>query len=248
MIKISGVYCIKNKINNKCYIGITHKEIEKRWKEHIKVSENPNNKNYRLIHKAINKYGVDNFDFIKLVEFDYCTDEMYELFKQLEILYIEKYDSIKNGYNLTEGGQGTLGFKLSEEQKQHLSNINKGKKLSAEHRDKISFGLKYNSNWRLSEEGYKNLKERSCKETIVFYLDTGEIYKTFKSQKECGDYYNLSNKKVSQNCNKRGLVFGYINDRPVGVTTDKTNIQLKLDRYKNDYSERHNTKKLILQE
>ena len=43
-------------------------------------------------------------------------------------------------------------------------------------------------------------------------------------------------------------MFGYINDRPVGATTDKTNIQLKLDKYKNNYSERHNTKKLILQE
>ena len=55
---VSGIYKITNKINNHFYIGQS-KNIEKRWKDHIKTAKE--NKNRTVLQKAFCKYGVDNF-------------------------------------------------------------------------------------------------------------------------------------------------------------------------------------------
>ena len=56
-----GIYLIRNKINNKVYIGQSI-DIEGRWKDH-KVR-----KDESAIHLAIQKYGVENFEFEVLQE------------------------------------------------------------------------------------------------------------------------------------------------------------------------------------
>ena len=135
---MAGIYKITNKINNKIYIGMTTKDIEVRWKQHLKVSKNKNNKNYRLIHKAILKYGIENFIFEKLYETDVIN---LEHLKELEIKYIKEYNSFESGYNLTKGGDGTYGYKLSQERKEYLSQLYLGTKLSNEHKNNITKGL-----------------------------------------------------------------------------------------------------------
>jgi len=60
------IYKIINKLNNKIYVGITSKG-EKRWQQHLAISKSGPDKNkstYSYIHKAINKYGCENFEFI----------------------------------------------------------------------------------------------------------------------------------------------------------------------------------------
>lgn len=56
-----------------------------------------------------------------------------------EKYYIKKYDSTnKNkGYNLTLGGSGSVGRKMTDEQKQHLSKTKKGVALSEQHKNNI---------------------------------------------------------------------------------------------------------------
>ena len=100
METISGIYCITNKINNKKYVGLS-KDIYRRWGEHKKIPFNPSSKEYNYpLYNAIRKYGLDNFDFTILEQ---CDDQ--ELLKEKEKQWIEYYDSINNGYNLTEGGE-----------------------------------------------------------------------------------------------------------------------------------------------
>jgi len=88
------LYQIKNRINNKVYIGYTTKTIEERFTEHCKLSES--GKGYYL-HKAIRKYGRENFEIKVLVE-----DKRLDYIKELEKNYIEKQE----GYNIHRGGQG----------------------------------------------------------------------------------------------------------------------------------------------
>lgn len=84
---------IKNKINQKVYIGQSN-DIERRWSEHKR------SKDSCIIHKAIRKYGADNFEFSVIKE---CA--LSEL-SELEIYYIKYYNSIfPNGYNMTTGGE-----------------------------------------------------------------------------------------------------------------------------------------------
>lgn len=56
------IYRIINLINGKQYIGKTINTITERWNKHCYEAFTPQNKGYNfLIHKAIRKYGKDNF-------------------------------------------------------------------------------------------------------------------------------------------------------------------------------------------
>ena len=55
---VVGIYCIRNKINNKYYIGQSI-DIKNRWKEHkynLRHNKHVNNK----LQNAWNKYGEKN--------------------------------------------------------------------------------------------------------------------------------------------------------------------------------------------
>lgn len=88
------IYKIKNKIDNKIYIGQTTQDLETRWKGHRK-----NSSNCRYLKSAFKKYGVENFDFqLVCITFDNQLDDM-------EIKYIEQYNClVPNGYNIRLGG------------------------------------------------------------------------------------------------------------------------------------------------
>ncbi len=117
------IYKITNKINNKCYIGQTVMNIEKRWDAHRKCIGKENG--CPGLRRAFEKYGLENFKFeIVIICFD--TD-----LSKYEKEYIKKYDSFKNGYNLTHGGEEGgffTGCKHTPENvekiKQHWANYN----------------------------------------------------------------------------------------------------------------------------
>lgn len=96
------VYKATNKINNKVYIGITSQVLQKRINKH-KSDANKGSKT--SFHRAIRKYGFDNFKWS--IEFK-CKnrDEMIER----EIYLIEKLDSYRSGYNDTLGGDSGSGL------------------------------------------------------------------------------------------------------------------------------------------
>ena len=96
-----GIYKITNQINEHSYIGLsTH--IEDRWRYH-KTPYNWEREKDKSLYKAINKYGIDNFNFEILEE---CSIE--EL-SEKEKYYIKKYDTFYNGYNMTAGGENNQG-------------------------------------------------------------------------------------------------------------------------------------------
>ena len=108
------VYKITNKVNGMLYIGMTTKSIDCRWKMHLNWAKSM--KPYK-IHEALNAFGKDSF----IIEQIDSTEDFKKL-KELEKKHIKFYNCIyPNGYNLTAGGQGVLGFKFSEERKLKLS-------------------------------------------------------------------------------------------------------------------------------
>ena len=114
----SGIYCFKNKVNGKCYIGQSI-NLKHRLTSHLNSYKNPKKFRY-AIYKAIIKYGIDNFD-ISIIEFvDPNTENIKSVLDSLEKKYIEEYNSlIPNGYNMTKGGDaGVLGLKMTDEQKE----------------------------------------------------------------------------------------------------------------------------------
>lgn len=81
------IYIIKNSINNKVYIGQTTMKLERRLYNHCISSTS--------LGKDIQKYGKNNF-FISLL--DDSASNMDEL-TDIEEYYINKYNSISDGYN-----------------------------------------------------------------------------------------------------------------------------------------------------
>ena len=108
-----SVYKIKFKSSKKVYIGYTSKTIAKRLSNHIKNALNGHD---IKLSKAIRKYGIDNIQIEKIYE-TYDKKEATDK----ERYFIEHYDSYKNGYNETLGGEGTIGFKHTKEFKEKKS-------------------------------------------------------------------------------------------------------------------------------
>lgn len=91
------IYKAQNKINGKIYIGKTN-NLPKRIREHTRYDVH----NGLIFHKAIEKYGEENFEW-EIID---STEDFQEA-NELESYYIKKYNSFKpNGYNMTFGGDG----------------------------------------------------------------------------------------------------------------------------------------------
>ena len=114
--------------SNKYYIGITSKHrVQDRW-------DNGNGyKNCPIFYKAILKYGWNN------IEHYIIASKLSEnMAKNLEIHLISFFKACKRSYNITNGGDGHLGYIPSEETRKKLGNGRRGKSLSKEHKLKLS--------------------------------------------------------------------------------------------------------------
>lgn len=108
-----SIYVIKNSVNNKVYVGQTWRSIERRFQVHI---QNSTANHCVKLRRAILKYGVDKF-VIELLTF--CHSQ--KMADYLETLFIRKFDSIKNGYNILEFAFSRKGTKRSLKNKQRFA-------------------------------------------------------------------------------------------------------------------------------
>lgn len=156
-----GIYKFTNKITNKSYIGQSI-NIEKRFEQHSNNAYNSNIIEYNYpFYRAIRKYGIENFTFEIL---ELCSIEELSV---KEKYYIDKYDTFKNGYNLTIGGEGKSNW-TKEEIDFIMTNIDKTNKelskyinhpinsISAKKRE-LGIYTKKMSRWTKQEE--EELKE-----------------------------------------------------------------------------------------
>lgn len=107
-----GIYKITNLINGKIYIGKSI-NIKQRWNKHKEI---PNDG--MSIHKAMLKYGINNFSFEVLEE---CNE--YQL-DEKEIYWINYYNTyLGEGYNAAPGGEGASHpVKISNETLNNIIN------------------------------------------------------------------------------------------------------------------------------
>lgn len=92
-----SVYKITNLINERCYIGSSVCP-EKRWRQHINTSQNPNSPRYKYpLYNAFRKYGIENFSF-EIIKDDFDSVEDMENFEHEMIIFYQGYTK---GYNQT---------------------------------------------------------------------------------------------------------------------------------------------------
>lgn len=154
------IYCITCLTNGKMYIGQTSKTIEERFQSHIHKAEI--GKNYAL-YRAIRKYGPENFTIEEVMFVEAPTkEELKQKLDYLERRFIARYDTLRHGYNMTIGGDGSIGLSWSKESRKKLGKSLKGRKFTEEHRKKISEAKRGKKRPPLSDEWKRKIGE-SCK-------------------------------------------------------------------------------------
>ena len=115
------IYKITNTINGMIYIGKTIRTLQRRKTAHKTTAKN-GSKTY--LHRAMRKYGFDNFQFEVIEE---CIEDNIN---ESEISWIVSENSlVPTGYNMTEGGDGgdtsdSENFKRSMKNKKSVAGKN----------------------------------------------------------------------------------------------------------------------------
>lgn len=103
-----AVYVISCKITGKRYVGITKKAYTERYTEHLYSARKGE---IKVLYAAIRKYGEHNFVCMEI-----CTASSWKNACFIEQLLIKEFNCITpNGYNMTAGGEGTVGWSASVE-------------------------------------------------------------------------------------------------------------------------------------
>ena len=126
------IYLATNQENGKVYVGQTTRTLPIRMKQHISRARGGDD---HCFARALLKYGLDGFDWEIIRECD-----TIEALNKLEQYYISILDSTKKeyGYNRTEGGMGSVGYKPSAKTLIKLSKAAKGRKHTEEVKKVIS--------------------------------------------------------------------------------------------------------------
>jgi group I intron endonuclease len=124
------VYLVTNQFDGKCYVGRTINSLKYRKRKHEQPSCNKSENTYHF-HNALQKYGKENFlwEILEEVECE-SKKKLNTILNKYEEYYIEVLDAMKNGYNLTAGGDGTVGMIVSEETRKKMSITRTGKKIN----------------------------------------------------------------------------------------------------------------------
>lgn len=88
--------------SGKVYVGQTSTSLSLRRTRHVNSAFNVNSDSYHTkVSRAIRKYGSDNLEW-DIVDVCFSRQELDEK----ERFYIKALDSIRSGYNISEGGTG----------------------------------------------------------------------------------------------------------------------------------------------
>jgi len=189
------VYKITNKINGKFYIGKTVNPLYVRFSQHKHLALKKKENIY--FYNAIRKYGIESFQ-IELIE----TLDNNDKLTLRERYWIKK---LNPDYNLSEGGEGNLGYRFTDEQRKYLSNAKKGKKLSEQHIDSL----------RKANLAEKNPMYGRCGELNPFYGKKHSNEFINKQSKEYAFINPLGNKIYIKNlakyCRENELHCGNMN-------------------------------------
>lgn len=202
------VYLHNNKINNKKYIGITKQSPGKRW-----GIQGTNYRSSPYFYNSIRKYGWDNFEHIILFT-NLTKEEACE--KEMELIKFYNTQDKKYGYNIMEGGtapaipndirikisyalrgnKNGAGHPCSAEKRKKISEAQKGKKLTDEHREKLSKAAQ-KRHTPCSDEKKRTLSKVYPHKKKVYCVETDTIY---ESVQECARQLNLYASNITKVC------------------------------------------------
>lgn len=132
------VYVISCKITGKRYVGITKNTLAERYAGHLYSAKKGSKK---VLYDAIRKYGEHNFTCSEI-----CTALTWQHACYIERLLIFDFNcKVPNGYNMTDGGEGTVGWSAPAELREVWSKQRKGRGWTEE--QNAARALKVKEQW-----------------------------------------------------------------------------------------------------
>jgi group I intron endonuclease len=198
---LSGVYLILNKTTLDYYIGSasTDKFYTRIYRHLINFTGS------KIVKLAVKKYGIDNFAFLVLELFpEKVNVENNKNLLDLEDFYLK---SLLPNYNiLTEAGS-SFGYKhteisrinmranYSDERREAIGNLNKGKAFSEETIKKMSKSALSRVKPTFTEKALSNMRKKS-KSIILYNINDNTVYGEFNSIKEAAARINCNEKTI----------------------------------------------------
>lgn len=179
--------------HDKYYVGITSASTKRRW------GKDGNGYKNQIFYRAIEKYGWKNIEHIILKEnLSECEA------KELEKEYIKKYNSFNKeyGYNLTLGGDGSIGREVSDETRRKISNSISGEKhpmYGKHHTEEYKqYMREINIGKKMNEKDKKKLSDRKISD-----YKNGIITPPMKNKHHTDDSkQKMSNNKIGKKLGK----------------------------------------------
>lgn len=201
----SGIYCIRNKINNKVYIGKA-KCIYRRIRQHINNlnKKNRDNENDHLIN-AWHKYKRENFEYfvIEYVPFDKL--------KEQELYWQKSYNCTdrNKGYNIRLDSE--TNCIVSEETRKKCSEAQIKRFKDPKERLKVSHTY-WKNNLEAKIQMAKKVSEAKVKYNIIQYDKDGKFIKKWNSVKEITETYkNYKRQQIYSVCSgHKPSIYGYV--------------------------------------
>jgi group I intron endonuclease len=182
------IYKIKNNKNGKLYIGQTKQSLQARFYRHLRRASNELHYTYALCN-AIRKHGAESFECVEIETVNSLKEA-----DEREVYWIELLNTLSpNGYNMTEGGKGTEGYKHTDEDKVLMSAMKQGMFVAENNpfhgkkhsKEQIEKWRKDRTGRLLTDEWKANISKTRTRKPVV-NLDTGEV---FESARHACRYY-----------------------------------------------------------
>lgn len=199
-----GIYKIENLLNHKKYIGQSI-DIETRFYKHKSAKDNFH------IHRAIQKYGKENFSFEIIEE---C--EIFQL-NEKERYWINYYNSLEpNGYNMIPGGSNGAGiakgipveqYSLNGQYIQEFPSANRAGQITGINARNITSccnqlrqqaGL-FQWKWKNDKKIISSIEGVYKNDTILQYDLEGNFIKEWNSLQEIQKSLNISKSSLCSN-------------------------------------------------
>lgn len=211
--KICGIYSITNPIGER-YIG-SSKCIKNRWNKHRFSTDS-----HPKLNESKDKYGIGNHVFEILTE---CHSS---LLIQYEVFYQKEFDTVRNGLNCNYANESPRKGKTHTKEaieKNRLAHL--GKKLSEEHKRKISEATKGRERKPMSEETKRKVSKAkkgvklnlSDEQREKRKLQVSQILRTNGKKVKCtetGKIYDTIAKAAKENNINEGNLRYWLNIRP----------------------------------
>jgi hypothetical protein len=224
MEKKMFIYIIKNKVNGKRYVGKTTIGVEHRWKKHL--VDTFNNKLYAYnsyFHRAIRKYGVENFEFEEIYSNNnpniVITEEDLNNYEKYFIDYYRTFIGFEdcNGYNMTRGGEGWTGIgKYIDVYDKELNFITTYDSIEETARQLnlqttnisavVNKRMVSTGGFIFCENGTEPLPYKNKTNTMIdVYSLEGKYIKTFSTMKSAAEFIGVNITTVFDCCNQKQL-------------------------------------------